>query len=510
MVSTPSLRGYVLEELLAWLLQRSGYSLLVSKDQDPNALCEAGNGLRVRGRGADHQVDVLGELDWPIPYSLPIRLFLEAKYRQDAVGLADVRNALGVLNDVNEHYSTAAALEAVTRPFRRYHYRYALFSASGFTTDAQQYAHTQQISLVDLDTPAFQWLLNAAARATDELQELYESATLRSFPVNQMREAFRRGLGTWTTAGDEREDVADLTPGDFDAARDRAAYSRAASTGPHLPPDGLAEIASRLLEVDGALYFGFTAAPFLLVVQPDDPASFDDLLDRDRGPEPTRLAFAGSGGTDGEWALVTGDRAVLRFGLAPFYEQSVLGEHFSDRNRGRRLDGSRTVTILGETSDVTLRFDPLPPDEAESPGLDAEHRRFRETRTDPSLSYRDERNGAFRASHRWPRAAAVQLVTRLRAENRPQAEIIVAAAHNDGFIDREDVYRIAGFPRKRTLRGFTKPAKRITSILQSSGLTPEDAAPALAAVYDHGVLATRFQVPPEFVEFAKIRPSVFD
>lgn len=129
MIGRSALRGYVLEELLARFLQSSGYSLLVRAAQDPLALTESANGLRVRGRGAEHQVDVLGELDWPVPFSLPIRLFVEAKYRTSRVGLADVRNALGVVNDVNEHYSTSAASNA-PQPFRRFHYRYALFSAS--------------------------------------------------------------------------------------------------------------------------------------------------------------------------------------------------------------------------------------------------------------------------------------------------------------------------------------------------------------------------------------------
>ncbi len=41
MVSQSALRGYVLEELLAWLLRGSGYTLLVHESQDPEALCGA-------------------------------------------------------------------------------------------------------------------------------------------------------------------------------------------------------------------------------------------------------------------------------------------------------------------------------------------------------------------------------------------------------------------------------------------------------------------------------------
>lgn len=505
MVSTSSLRGYVLEELLAWLLKRSGYSLLVSEDQDPNALRAAANGLRVRGRGADHQVDVLGELNRPIPYSLPIRLFLEAKFRDDAVGLADVRNALGVLSDVNEHYSTAAASGADPQPFNRYHYRYALFSASGFTKDAQQYAYAQQISLVDLSQLAFGWLLDTARRAADELQDLHASSNVDTFPVNQMREAFRRALGTWTAANDEHLYLADIPIDDFEAARSRAVHTPMARSNQVLPADRLANIASRLVEVDGALYFGVTEAPFLLVLQPDDPALFDELLRHDRDPEQTRLAFAGSGGEDGEWAFVAGD-AVLRLGIAPFYERFVLGEPRSRRDR--RRDRLRTVTVLGETSDVSLRFDPPSPEDAVQPDTERTNR-FRAQHVDPSLIYRDDRDLVDVPSPRWSRDAVARLLARLRDENLPQAEVIAAAARRGGSVGRGDVYRIAGFPPKRTLRGFTRPVTRIAAELRSGALLPEEAKPALVALYDHGVLTTRFQVPPEFVEFAKIDPSVF-
>lgn len=52
--------GFVLEETIAWLLRYSGYRLLTSPDDDRDELAWAGNGLLVRGRGADHQADVLG------------------------------------------------------------------------------------------------------------------------------------------------------------------------------------------------------------------------------------------------------------------------------------------------------------------------------------------------------------------------------------------------------------------------------------------------------------------
>jgi hypothetical protein len=80
-MSTPAqLRGYLLEQALAWLLRNSGYRLLVDESQDPDELISSGNGLSVKGRGAEHQADVLGEFAFTPAFSLPIRLFLEAKF----------------------------------------------------------------------------------------------------------------------------------------------------------------------------------------------------------------------------------------------------------------------------------------------------------------------------------------------------------------------------------------------------------------------------------------------
>lgn len=120
MLKDSSLRGYLLEESLAWLLRFSGYRLLVHEDQDPVELVTEGQTLRVRGRGALHQVDVLGEFAFTPAFSMPVRLFLEAKYYQTRCELEVVRNAHGVVHDVNENFMTGAG----TRPRQRYKYSY--------------------------------------------------------------------------------------------------------------------------------------------------------------------------------------------------------------------------------------------------------------------------------------------------------------------------------------------------------------------------------------------------
>lgn len=152
MISLPQLRGYVLEEALARLIGASGYRLLVDPAQDPESLVGGAHGPLVRGRGTDHQADVLGQLLWVPAFSLPIRLFVEAKFTTQRVGLHAVRNAHGVIDDVNQRYRTETGSGL---PLQRYLYRYSLFSTSGFTRGVANYAMAQQISLVDLRGASF-------------------------------------------------------------------------------------------------------------------------------------------------------------------------------------------------------------------------------------------------------------------------------------------------------------------------------------------------------------------
>jgi hypothetical protein len=70
----------------------------------PEALDWKRGALVVRGRGADHQADVLGNFALTPAFSLPIRMFLEAKSYSASCGLPIVRNAHGVIHDVNENF----------------------------------------------------------------------------------------------------------------------------------------------------------------------------------------------------------------------------------------------------------------------------------------------------------------------------------------------------------------------------------------------------------------------
>jgi hypothetical protein len=90
------LRGYLLEEALAWLLRNAGYRLLVSDSDDSEALETAGHTLLVKGRGAVHLVGVLGEFELTPAFSLPVRLFLKATYTRHDRGSSRARTVRSV------------------------------------------------------------------------------------------------------------------------------------------------------------------------------------------------------------------------------------------------------------------------------------------------------------------------------------------------------------------------------------------------------------------------------
>ncbi|QHC21378.1 restriction endonuclease [Streptomyces sp. GS7] len=313
MLKDSSLRGYLLEESLAWLLRFSGYRLLVHEDQDPVELVSESNTLRVRGRGALHQVDVLGEFAFTPAFSMPVRLFLEAKYYQGRCGLEVVRNAHGVVHDVNENFMTHAG----TRPRQRFKYSYALFSAGGFTADAQKYALAHQISLVDLSGASFAWLLGhigATASSLSKAQKHLPASV--PFPVNWMRTELRRALGT---------SPLHLLPPPSDADGKFMEVAGAA----------VAEFAAVLRQrSDAELLLGFPSAPFILPLAADDHRAFLEYAEA-RPDHAVRIRRRGVGAA-AEWTVSPADAVgayELAFKLPEHVEDWISGVEEKERRR---------------------------------------------------------------------------------------------------------------------------------------------------------------------------------
>ncbi|MFI6935719.1 hypothetical protein [Streptomyces sp. NPDC050287] len=254
MVGLVTLRGYLLEEVLAWLLRSSGYRLLTEDDDQARppwkVLEKRKHGLVVRGRGAWHQADTLGEFQYVPPFSLPIRLFAEAKFIRPKVGLATVRNGHGVVHDLNENVVTTLGNgSGPHRPRARYHYSYAIFSTSGFTQDAQEFALAHQISLIDLSLPDFQPLCDLVRVAAKSVYDAMKPMPPSQRPtVYKIRNYLRRHLlDLWDEPAADASSVTD--PLDILAAGLR----RRSSLG---------------------LVLAFPAAPFVLGLVSDDLNAF--------------------------------------------------------------------------------------------------------------------------------------------------------------------------------------------------------------------------------------------
>lgn len=503
MISPEALAGYLLEEALVSLLRRNGYRLLQSVTDDPDALSMGGHGLLVRGRGANHQADALGDLLMPAPFSLPVRLFVEAKNRTARVDLRDVRNAHGVIHDVNEYYSSEHAVDYV-QPLRRHQYRYSLFSTSGFKTSAQAYALAQQISLVDLSGPAFKQLREAVEAATAVVHHEGAVLQLDSFPVAEVRRAIRAALA-------ERDGVGDLPP---------------PSTSGVLDPSFLMRWAAWFAAQLGAgsagegLLLGFPRAPFVLALIPDSMEAFEAYV-AEYGPDlRVQIGFDDPDGVSGDWAITpAGDPSGfrLRFGLPGVLEQWLLLAQKTDIERAdvNATELLSDISLFVEDRLIRLIFAPvLSP---EGPASSCALSDVATTASDDSYLRRTLR-AAPRTPHDvspdapvtiafareqdlrdWSVESVRALMLRLDQANWRQAEVIREAARRGGELDRDSVYELARFRPDRTLRGFTKPVRRIAGELMAEGLVSLTAPDPLAARYDHGPRASHFTVPQSVI-----------
>lgn len=100
----------------------------------------------------------------------------------------------------------------------------------------------------------------------------------------------------------------------------------------------------------------------------------------------------------------------------------------------------------------------------------------------------------------WTEEATQAVLRRLDSGGYAQAEVIREAINDGGRVSRARVYELDNRDPEQMLRGFTKPVRRITSELQADDVIPYGVRPLLGAVYESGVEASHFAVPPEVVE----------
>lgn len=461
--------GYVLEEVLAKLLADNGYDLLTSEIQDPVYLLRDKHGLLVRGRGANHQADALGDLVVPIPFSLPVRLFAEAKNRAGKTGLDVVRNALGVVSDVNQFQPPPAGMK-LWRGQSTYHYRYSLFSTSGFTGPAQDFALAHQISLIDLSGPSFASLRKAVGIFASAAQALAVREGLETFPLGQLRAGLRVALAT-----------VDAPPAEADP-----------STGelPSMPWAELLNLSIILAgSIDSDLVLGFPAGPQVLGLRPDDADAFHEWAAGTTGVVSMRLRYA-PGRPHGQWIVMPASdpperRLVLRFGTPPALAEWLFA---SERGSRRRIDDVErsllsTITIYQNGRPVVLQLDMDSQWFIPSDSRDDFLARLQEERLDRDVAWEPEEEGVSGAYETWSFEAASRYVDLLRQRDPARLGVLLYAAAHGDWISRAHIYEIMEFEPQRKMTSFTKPLEGARKKLVDEGLLSASASNPMTAEY---------------------------
>lgn len=158
MATITQIRGALLEEAVLFLLKKVGYDTYDPATLQPHYLdyIRAGrSGLEVRGRGTWHQLDAFALLKYSPAFMYPLHLMVEAKCYAShrPVGVKVPRNSVGVLKDISENYFTYTRRGNEIRG-PRYNYSAAVFSTSGYTQGALEYAVAHQVFMIQYDNVA--------------------------------------------------------------------------------------------------------------------------------------------------------------------------------------------------------------------------------------------------------------------------------------------------------------------------------------------------------------------
>lgn len=190
MANISQIRGALLEEAVLSLLTKFGYKTIEADPANPDSSLRGGHsGLDVRGRGSWHQIDALAAFISSPAFMYPLRLMVEAKcyQRNRTVGIEVVRNAVGVLKDISENYFSVPNRTGSEIQVPRFNYHSAVFSTSGFTSGATDYALAHQIFLIQYENvPVIQPLIDAIMSFDDDC-----ITTLGKRSISEIRKRYR-------------------------------------------------------------------------------------------------------------------------------------------------------------------------------------------------------------------------------------------------------------------------------------------------------------------------------
>lgn len=305
-----TLKGYLIEEVLAYLIRNTGYKLLVDPKQDKRELGWERNGLVVKGRGATHQVDVLGELEWIPAFTYPLRLIIEAKFRKKPTSIDIVRNAVGVLFDVNQNNSPTREQKTF---YPKYQYAYAIASTSGFSQPAMNMAIAHQISLIDLSISEYDSLKSSIVQSAENvLESISDYNVKRGKLISNIRYALRSELRTLPD-----EEFEHRLPNNFDSYLS----------------ERLQPLVDTAKEHD-ELFVAMANGPFMLILKADDPQRFLNYANENPSH---RVSINWSSETDKEiWVIrpfENGNAYRLSFRLPEMLSKWIFDIHKKRKER---------------------------------------------------------------------------------------------------------------------------------------------------------------------------------
>ena len=171
-----SIKGKLFEFFVYRLLVICGFKPVIP---DGLLVYNGGPGLMVQGIGQPHNADVLLSPPIQTPFYYPTRLIVECKCYNASIGLPQIRNALGLRDDVNnfeivteeilENRKYNRSTKSKFYDIQRYVYQVAVASIDGFKSTAFSFAKAHRIPLISF---AHSTLFENIRRAISELDEL--------------------------------------------------------------------------------------------------------------------------------------------------------------------------------------------------------------------------------------------------------------------------------------------------------------------------------------------------
>lgn len=171
-----SIKGRLFEFFVYRLLVACGF-----KPVAPDGLLvyKGGPGLMVQGCGQPHNADVLLSPPIQTPFYYPTRLLVECKCYNQPIGLPQVRNALGLRDDINDFEIVTEDILKNRKanrsnapkyyPMKRYVYQVAVASIDGFTKTAFPFAQAHRIPLISFAHSALFTNIRDAITALDRI-----------------------------------------------------------------------------------------------------------------------------------------------------------------------------------------------------------------------------------------------------------------------------------------------------------------------------------------------------